>query len=136
MHLLATISLAAAAVAGAPDPSSHATARAERDLTRYAMAACLAAQNEPMLQDQGWRWAAGLVEGGHGPIEAWTPVAEAAAIELARSGVGMGKPDGPSSPSIPMPLMTCGQIADAPSVRAAIDTAARALAPDYAAGAE
>ena len=133
MHMLATISLAAATLAGAAAHPARDPASAERDLTRYAMATCLAAQDQPYLKDQGRRWAGGLIERGHGPIEAWTPVTEAVAAELARSGMGVSKPDGPFNPSVPMPLMTCGHIADAPTVRAAIDTATKALAADYAA---
>ena len=133
MHMLATITLAAAAFAGAATQTPRDPAGPERDLTRYAMAACLAAQDQPYLKDQGQRWASGLIELGHGPVEAWLPVAQAVTAELARTGVGMSKPDGPLHPSVPTPLMTCGHIADAPLERAAIDTAARALAADYAA---
>ncbi len=102
-----------------------------RDVAAYAMASCFAMQDQPYLRDQGERWASGVIQRGEGPIEAWTPIAQAVRAELARSGIGQGKPERPTEPSIPLPVLTCGEIGDAPAVRAAMVRARAALAADY-----
>ncbi len=111
----------------APDRSAL-----QRDLVDYAMASCFAAQPDPYLKDQGQRWAGAVMQRAHGPVELWTPVADAVARELGRTGIGGAQPDRPGLPGIPLPVMTCGEITETPSVRMAIETAARALRADYA----
>lgn len=71
----------------------------------------------------------------HGPAEKWTPVADAVKAELARSGIAQGRGEGPQSPAISLPVMTCGQIANLAAVRRSIETASKALAQDYRTGA-
>ncbi|WP_106515620.1 hypothetical protein [Allosphingosinicella deserti] len=112
---------------------SPETMQVERDLVDYAMASCFAAQQNAYLKDQGRRWAGAVMQRAHGPVEQWTVVADAVEAELARSGIGKSKPDGPHGASVPMPLMACVHIPDATDVRAAIAIAARALSADYAA---
>lgn len=72
-----------------------------------------------------------MVERGAGSLEDWAPVADAVRAELKRSGVKQGRPEKPSDPAVPLPVMTCGEIADTPAVRAATTRARAALAGAY-----
>lgn len=105
--------------------------RAERDLVAYASASCFAMQAEPLLKQQGELWAGGVMQRAHGPVEVWTPVVDAVRAELKRSGVGVAKPERVDAPPVTLPLMTCGEIADTPAVRRAIDIAMKAVASQY-----
>lgn len=104
---------------------------ARDDLVQYAMASCFAFQQNEYLEDQGERWAGAVMQNARGPVEKWTPVADAVKAELTRSGVAQGQGEGPQSQTVPLPVMTCGRIADAPSVRKVIDEAGKALMDDY-----
>lgn len=105
----------------------------QRDLADYATASCFAAQQHPYLKDQGQRWAGAVMQRAHGSPDLWAPVAAAVAAELGRTGIAQAQGDGSQAAPIPLPVMTCSAIAAAAPVRTAIDTAARALAADYAA---
>ncbi len=107
------------------------TSAVREELAHYATASCFAFQRDAYLKDQGQRWAGAIVQNASGAIEPWAPVADAVKRELARSGVAQGQDDGPRSPTIPLPVMTCGRIAAAPAVRRAIDAAATALSQTY-----
>lgn len=113
---------------GQPQPAKPA---ARDDLVQYATASCFAFQQNPYLKDQGERWAGAVVQNARGPVEKWTPVANAVKAELARSGVAQGQGEGPQAPTVPLPVMTCGRIATTSAVGSAIDGAAQALAEDY-----
>jgi hypothetical protein len=122
--------LGACAAAPLPVPAAKDDALA-RDTAAYAVASCLTMVGNPYLREQGELWAGGVIQRGAGPIEAWTPIADAVKAELARSGVGQAKPERPSDPGRPMPVMTCGEIGHAPGVAAAVAKARAALAADY-----
>lgn len=122
--------LAACSASMAMPPPGGAI-RAERDLVAYASASCFAMQTEPLLKQQGERWAGGVMQRAHGPVEAWTPVADAVRAELKRGGVGLAKPERVDAPPVTLPLMTCGEIADTPAVRRAIDIAVKAMSGYY-----
>ena len=126
--VIPTLSGCATAVVSQAQVSSSALIR---DTTAYAVASCFSALPDAFLRDQGYRWAGGIIERGSGPMEAWTPIAEAVKAELKRGGIGQGKPEGPDAPNVALPVMTCGEIADAPGVAAAIATVREALAGAY-----
>lgn len=104
---------------------------ARDDLVEYATASCFAFQQNEYLKDQGERWAGAVMQNARGPVEKWTPVADAVKAELTRSGVAQGQGEGPQSPTVPLPVMTCGRIAATPAVSRSIDAAAKAMADDY-----
>ncbi len=98
----------------------------------YAAASCFAALPQLFLKQEGEPWAGAVIQRGRGGPEQWIPVVDAVAAELKRAGIVQGQGDGPQSPTMPLPVMTCGEITRAATVRAAIATAHRALAADYA----
>ena len=125
--ILATVAVALAApTLAAPRPAL------ERDLEGYAVASCLAAQRDPTLRAQGQGWARmimlGRVRGG--PDE-WRRLSEAVRGALNPAAVPLLKPERATDPAPELPLAYCGEIIDTPAVRAAIDAAARRLAPAY-----
>ncbi len=128
LRLALAASASTAAVAASPEPPTL-----HRDLADYATATCFAAQQNAYLKDQGQRWVGAVMQRAHGPVEQWTSIADAVTAELKASGIAVGQGEGPQSATIPLPVMTCGQIAATATVRAAIDRAASALAADYAA---
>jgi hypothetical protein len=103
----------------------------ERDVAAYAMASCFAALPQPIFQQQGERWAGAVIQRGHGAIEQWTALAEAVAGELKRTGIAQGQGEGPQAATVPLPVMTCGEITTTPAVRAAMRSAEKGLAIDY-----
>lgn len=116
----------------APVPPSTVPSALDRDLAAYAAASCFAALPQPFLKEQGERWAGAVIQRGHGSPEQWIPVADAVAAGVKRAGIAQGQGDGPQAPPVPLPVMTCGEITQAATVRAAIATAHRALTADYA----
>lgn len=121
-----------AGCSGQSQPVKAETKPAASDaLVQYATASCFAFQQNAYLKDQGERWAGAIMQNARGPIEKWTPVADAVKAELARSGVAQGQGEGPQSPTVPLPVMTCGQIAAKPTVKRSIEAAATALEGDY-----
>ena len=103
----------------------------QRDLASYATASCFAALPQPLLHHGSERWAGAVIAHGHGPIEPWAALARAVADELKRTGIDQGQGAGPDAPPTPLPVMTCGEITDRPAVRAAMETAVKALAKEY-----
>ncbi|WP_230632325.1 hypothetical protein [Sphingomonas sp. Leaf37] len=128
--ILAVLPLAPCSAAAAVPPSTVPSAL-DRDLAAYAVASCFAAMPQPHLKEQGERWAGAVIQRGHGSPEQWSPVADAVAAELKRAGIAQGQGDGPQAPTVPLPVMTCGEITHAATVRAAIAIARRALTVDY-----
>lgn len=126
------LSLLAACGGHAPSTGAGAPSPLQDDLVAYATASCFTMQQNDYLKDQGQRWAGAIMQGAHGPVEKWVPVATAVKAELARSGVAEGQGEGPMAPAVTLPVMTCGRIATTPGVRQAIEAAATALANDYA----
>lgn len=124
-----------APVAACHDRSASAplvSVQLQRDTIDYAMASCVASQPQPFLKDQGERWANAVIQRGHGAIEHWSRIADAVEIELKRSGIAQGQGDGSQAETVPLPVMTCGEITDRPRVQAAIAIARRTLSSDYA----
>ncbi len=132
IRIVPVLSLALAACNSTATAAKPDTVQLHRDLADYATATCFAAQQNAYLKDQGERWAGAVMQRAHGPVEQWTAVADAVAAELKARGIAAGQGEGPQSATIPLPVMTCGQIAATATVRAAIERAASALAADYA----
>ncbi len=111
--------------------STDAASPLQDDLVSYATASCFAIQPDKFLKEQGQQWAEAIMQGAHGPVEAWAPVAMAVKAEIARSGIAQGQGEGPAALPVPLPVMTCGRIATTPAVRRAIAAAAATLAHEY-----
>lgn len=132
MRMAIMFSALLAGCSGQSQPVKAETKPAARDvLVQYATASCFAFQQNDYLKDQGERWAGAIMQNARGPVEEWTPVADAVKAELARSGVAQGQGEGPQSPTVPLPVMTCGKIVATPAVSRSIDASAKALADDY-----
>jgi hypothetical protein len=122
---------AAAGCAGMSAPDAEARGTVQRDVEGYAIATCLADQDQPYLKDQGDGWASVIVQRGRGGLEALTVVAAAVKAELAMGDMAViHNEEGPVKDK-PLPVMYCNEIIDTPSVRAAINGAVKKLAPSY-----
>ena len=51
----------------------------QAEVERYAAAACLNRQEQPFLQEQGHRWAAGILERAGGSLDHWRGLGDAVA---------------------------------------------------------
>ena len=122
---------AAACCAAMSTSDAYARSPVQRDVEGYAIASCLAAQDQPYLKDQGDGWASVIIQRGKGELDALTAVAAAVKAELAKGGMAIvHNEDGPIKDK-PLPVLYCSEIIDAPSVHAAINTAVKKLAPSY-----
>jgi hypothetical protein len=131
VRIAAGLMVAAVICAAASVTQARARTAVQRDVEGYAVASCLVAQDQPYLKDQGDGWASAIIQRSKGGLDAFTAVAAAVKAELAK-----GYPAVIHSESEPMkdklaPVMTCGEIIDAPPVRAAIDKTVRKLIPYY-----
>lgn len=124
--------LPACAAGTAPAGAGTARGAIERDVEGYAVASCLASLDDASLKDGGRRWAGAIVQRGHGEIERFTAVSDAVKAERAATPMAMGHDDDRPMAAVPLPLLYCGEIIDAPRVRTAIDAAIAALRPAYA----
>jgi hypothetical protein len=123
--------IAAACCAAMSTPDAYARSAVQRDVEGYAIASCLASQDQPYLKDQGDGWASVIVQRGKGGLEALTAVAAAVKAELAKSVMAViHSEEGPVKDK-PLPVMYCSEIIDKPTVRAAINNAVKKLAPSY-----
>ena len=123
--------VAAACCAAISTSDAYARSAVQRDVEGYAIASCLAAQDQPYLKDQGDGWASVIIQRGKGELDALTAVAAAVKAELAKGGMAIvHNEDGPIKDK-PLPVLYCSEIIDAPSVHAAINTAVKKLAPSY-----
>jgi hypothetical protein len=125
--------LLASAVAYAATPPADAQARTavERDVEGYAIASCLAAQDQSYLKDQGNGWASAIIQRGKGDIGPLKAVTAAVNAELAKGDMAIIRSEKDSMKDMVLPVMYCGEIIDAPPVHGAIKKAVKALAPDY-----
>jgi len=114
-----------------PVPVAAARTALDRDLEGYAMASCLSYVDEAALKDQGDAWASAISQRSHGDFQAFLPVAKAVKAELARTGVGVGHLDGPVGSAFSMPVLTCAEMQDRPTVQRAIATARAKLRRAY-----
>ncbi len=121
--------VAAGCAAMLPAPAQARNAL-QRDVEGYAIAACLAQQDQPDLRDQGEGWASVIVQRGHGELTPLMAVAAAVRTELAKGG--MAVIHGETEPKDkPLPVLYCSEIIDAPAVQTAIREAIKNLAPSY-----
>jgi len=114
--------------------SAQAKARSalDRDLDDYAISTCLLETDNTALKEQGGRWAGAIVQRSHGPIEAFSLIADAVRAEIKEKGFAQGHDDGPiASGAIAMPMLTCGEMTDQPKVAHAMSKAKAALRRHY-----
>lgn len=102
-----------------------------RDVEGYAIASCLANQDQPYLKDQGDGWAAAIVQRAKGGLDALTAVSTVVKAELAKGKMAVIRNETGPQRDKPLPVLYCGEIIDVPSVRAAIDKAVKNLRPFY-----
>ena len=103
-----------------------------RDVEGYAIASCLAHQNDDYLMEQGSGWASVIIQRGDGGIGAFAAVSEKVQAELSRSEMAVVRVESPSGASDrPLPILYCSEIIDRPSVRMAIKKAVADLASGY-----
>jgi hypothetical protein len=112
----------------------------QRDVEGYAVSICLtklkegviSAQDTAFLNQQGQRWGSIIAQRSSGDIEHFfklLPVIEAA---MATMPVAQVQGDGPfDERSHHAAVFYCGEIIDAPNVRASIDKAIAKLKPAY-----
>jgi len=81
--------IAAACCIAMSSPDAYARSAVQRDVEGYAIASCLAGQDQPYLKDQGDGWASVIVQRGKGGLEALTAVAAAVKAELAKSNMAL-----------------------------------------------
>jgi hypothetical protein len=104
-----------------------------RDAEGFAIASCLAHQNDPYLKDQGDGWASAIIQRGEGNLEALTAISKTVKAELAKGDMAVIRVESPSAAvDKPLPVMYCSEIIDKPAVRNAIKKAVAALAAEYA----
>ena len=99
-----------------------------RPVEGYAFAACLVAQDSAYLKEQGHGWGAVVLERSRGGLESLTALAAAVRSEAARTPMAVMHKDGPvSEPPVPLPILFCAELLQAPVVRAAKLRAMRRL---------
>jgi hypothetical protein len=103
----------------------------QRDVEGYAIASCLAAQDQPYLKDQGDGWASVIIQRGKGGLDIITAVAVAVKAELAKGDMAVVRSETGPTKEKPLPVLYCGEIIDVPSVKVAINRAVKKLAPSY-----
>jgi hypothetical protein len=116
---------------GTPATAADARTAVQRDVEGYAVASCLAAQNQPYLKDQGDGWASAIIQRGKGSLDAFARVAAAVKKELSKGNMAIIRSESEPTRDKPLPVMYCSEIVDVPSVHAAIAKAATDLAPSY-----
>jgi hypothetical protein len=128
------LSIIAILIVPAAEASAQAKTRSalDRDLDGYAISTCLLETDNTALKEQGGRWAGAIVQRSHGPIEAFSLVADAVRAEIKEKGFAQGHDDGPiASGAIAMPMLTCGEMTDQPKVAHAMSKAKAALRRHY-----
>ena|SRR5579872_957466 len=127
---IARFLLAAAAVCLIA-PSADARNAAQRDVESYAIASCLANQDQPYLKDQGDAWASVILQRAKGGLDAFASVAATVRTELAKGNMSVIRSETGSAKDKPLPLQYCGEIVDVPSVHVAIDKAVKKMESSY-----
>jgi hypothetical protein len=104
----------------------------QRDIEGYASAACLVAQDDAMLRQQGNDWAAIIINRsrvGLGDLGRVRTAVESAMRRKPMTVVHRDKPVAEAAASAQ--VFYCAEIIDEPIVRAAIDAAIRRLTAPY-----
>ncbi|MBR0848041.1 hypothetical protein JQ543_09845 [Bradyrhizobium diazoefficiens] len=128
-HLLPRFAGVLLAVAVA-NPAGARTAL-QRDVEDYAVASCLANQDQAYLRDQGDGWASVIVQRAKGGLEPLKAVAAAVKTELAKGNMPVIRSESEPGKGKALPVLYCSEIVDAPAVRAAVDAAMKKLAASY-----
>ncbi len=131
MRVVPIASIAAVAAIWVLAAASSPRSPVLRDVQGYAVATCLARQDNPVLKEQGQGWAQTVVERGHGDPAALRAVEQAVKATLAKGGVAVMRTDGPTPGDHALPVLTCGEIVDQPAVRVAVDKAVAKLSASY-----
>jgi hypothetical protein len=103
----------------------------QRDVEGYAIASCLAVQDQPYLKDQGDGWASAIIQRAKGGLDALTAVAAAVKAEVARGQMAVIHSETGPMMDKTLPVLYCAEIIDAPSIQAAINKAIKKLASSY-----
>ena len=119
--LSATIAGCSGGVGALDAPQSEAL----HDVTGYAIASCLAYQENAYLKDQGDAWASVIVQRSHGSIELLTDVAEVVKQETEKGGMTVMRDEEGGDKALP--LLYCHEIIDRPAVRDAIEKSVTSL---------
>ena len=129
-----TLLVRAAVLGLALDVSVSAAMAASRDgggalgdAESYAVAVCLIGQPSPYLKEQGYGWASVISDGRDRDLTKLVSVRRAVEVELARHHMIVVHDEQSPTRSKDLPIAYCGEIADAPNVRAAIGGVARRL---------
>lgn len=104
--------------------------RLQRDVEGYAMAACLFAQPDAFLKDQGDAWASNIIQRGHGELEEYTKLGAVVKAEVGRGGMAVIVLSPLAEPKR-LPIQYCAEVLDRPPVRTAIDAAIKRMAASY-----
>lgn len=102
-----------------------------RDAEGYAIASCLAHQTHLYLKDQGDAWASAIVQRGKGPVEHLFAIDDAVKNEIAKGRMAVIRAETGTEKDKTAPVLYCGEIIDAPSVRAEIQNAITKLDSFY-----
>ena len=105
--------------------------KVRRDVESYAIASCLAYQQQPYLKDQGDGWASAVVQRSKGDINAFTAVAAAVKTEVAKGDMAVIRNEAGPEPDKTLPIAYCVELLDTPSIHAAIEKAIKKLAGSY-----
>jgi len=103
----------------------------QRDVEGYAIASCLIGQKDAYLRDQGDAWASVIVQRSHGDAEYFKQVADVVDTEIKQGHVAVMRVESGSAQSKELPVLTCAEIIDVPSVRESINSAVKKLTPAY-----
>lgn len=101
----------------------------QRDIEGYAVATCLALQNDVVLKEQGDGWASIIVQRGYGRIEDWQPLIDAVTLTVSQVPMTVIKGEGISSKQ--MPVFYCAEIIDQPEVRNTINATREKMKSAY-----
>ena len=111
--------------------NAYAHDKVRRDVESYAIASCLAYQQQPYLKDQGDGWASAVVQRSKGDINAFTDVAVAVKTEVAKGDMAVIRNEAGPEPDKTLPVAYCVELLDSPSIHAAIEKAIKKLAGSY-----
>lgn len=123
--------LAAAGCAAKVDPLGSARPEVLRDIEGYAIASCLAIQNQPYLKDQGDAWAAVIVQRMKGNLDNLVEIFEQVKNENGKGEMAVIRDEATPGGDKMLPVLYCNEIVDRVAVRAAIQKAVAALNHAY-----
>lgn len=114
--LTALASASCAATTSVVKPGLH-------DAEGYAIASCLAKQQEPFLQQQGGGWASVVIERGNVDLERLMLIDDRVREVVAKGGMPVVHDESSATGDATLPVLYCVGIVENSSVRAAIDQA-------------